>query len=104
MEWQDEAIILAARPHGETSLILQVLTREHGRHAGLVRGARRSRGRGVYETGNRITADWRGRLADPLGTLRGELLRGDAAHLIDRPARFSCLPPGGAPAQAAPPQ
>src|SRR5260221_653313 len=44
MEWRDEAIILSARPHGETSLILQLLTREHGRHAGLVRGARRSRG------------------------------------------------------------
>ena len=104
MEWRDEAIILAARPHGETSLILQVLTRERGRHAGLVRGARRSRGRGVYETGNRITADWRARLADHLGTLRCELLRGYAADLIDDPARLSCLAAAAALAEAALPE
>src|SRR2546428_14123385 len=101
MEWRDEAIILAARPHGETSLILQVLTRDHGRHAGLVHGARRARGRGVYETGNLITADWRARLADPLRTLRCGLLRGYAAGLIDDPARLSCLAPAAAPPQGA---
>ena len=30
MEWSDDAVILSARPHGETSLILQLLTRAHG--------------------------------------------------------------------------
>jgi DNA repair protein RecO (recombination protein O) len=104
MEWREEAIILAARPHGETSLILQVLTHEHGRHAGLVRGARRARGRGVYETGNLIVADWRARLADHLGTLRCELLRGYAAGLIDDPARLSCLAAAAALAEAALPE
>ena len=38
MEWNDEAIVLSARPHGENGVILELLTREHGRHAGLVRG------------------------------------------------------------------
>jgi DNA repair protein RecO (recombination protein O) len=104
MEWSDEAIILSARPHGETSLILQVLTREHGRHAGLVRGARRARGRGVYETGNRVTADWQARLADHLGTLRCELLRGYAADLIDDPARLACLAAAASVAEAALPE
>jgi len=104
MEWREEAIVLAARPHGETSLILQVLTRAHGRHAGLVRGARRARGRGVYETGNLIMADWRARLADHLGMLRCELLRGYAAGLIDDPARLSCLAAAAALAEAALPE
>lgn len=104
MQWQDDAIILSARPHGETSLILQVLTREHGRHAGLVRGARRARGRGVYETGNRVTADWQARLADHLGTLRCELLRGYAADLIDDAARLACLAAAAAVAEAALPE
>jgi DNA repair protein RecO (recombination protein O) len=104
MEWHDEAIILSARPHGETSLILQLLTRAHGRHAGLARGARRARGRGVYETGNRVTADWQARLADHLGTLRCELLRGYAAGLIDDPARLACLSAAAAVAEAALPE
>jgi DNA repair protein RecO (recombination protein O) len=104
MEWSDDAIILSARPHGETSLILQLLTRAHGRHAGLVRGARRARGRGAYETGNRITADWQARLADHLGTLRCELLRGYAADLIDDPARLACLAAAAAVAETVLPE
>jgi DNA repair protein RecO (recombination protein O) len=104
MEWHDEAIILSARPHGETSLILQVLTRQHGRHAGLVRGARRARGRGVYETGSHVTADWQARLADHLGMLRCELLRGYAADLIDDPKRLACLAAAAAVAEAALPE
>jgi DNA repair protein RecO (recombination protein O) len=104
MEWHDEAIILSARPHGETSLILQLLTREHGRHAGLVRGARRARGRGTYETGNRVTADWQARLADHLGTLRCELLRSYAADLIDDAARLACLAAAAAVAETALPE
>jgi DNA repair protein RecO (recombination protein O) len=104
VDWSDEAIILSARPHGETSLILQLLTRERGRHAGLVRGARRARGRGVYETGNRVAADWQARLADHLGTLRCELLRGYAADLIDDPTRLACLAAAASVAEAALPE
>jgi DNA repair protein RecO (recombination protein O) len=104
MEWSDDAVILSARPHGETSLILQLLTRAHGRHAGLVRGARRARGRGAYETGNRVTADWQARLADHLGTLRCELLRGYAADIIDDPARLACLAAAAAVAETALPE
>ena len=36
MEWRDEAIVLGTRKHGETSAILEVMTRAHGRHLGLV--------------------------------------------------------------------
>ena len=40
MEWRDEGIVLGTRKHGETSAILEVMTRCHGRHLGLVRGGR----------------------------------------------------------------
>jgi DNA repair protein RecO (recombination protein O) len=38
MEWNDDAIVLSSRAHGENGVILELLTRDHGRHAGLVRG------------------------------------------------------------------
>jgi DNA repair protein RecO (recombination protein O) len=104
VQWSDEAIILASRPHGETSLIVQLLTREHGRHAGLVRGARKARGRGVYEIGNRVEASWQARLAEHLGMLRCELLAGCAAGLIDDPARLACLAAAAAVTEAALPE
>jgi DNA repair protein RecO (recombination protein O) len=49
MEWSDAAIVLSARAHGENGTILDVLTREHGRHAGLVRG---SKNRALLQGGN----------------------------------------------------
>ncbi|MBV8653111.1 MAG: DNA repair protein RecO, partial [Alphaproteobacteria bacterium] len=104
MQWTDEAIILAGRPHGESALIVQLLTREHGRHAGLVRGARKARGLGVYEIGNRVEAHWQARLAEHLGMLRCELLAGCAAGLIDDPARLSCLASAAAVAEVALPE
>ena len=37
-EWAEEALILSARPHGESGAIVTVLTADQGRHAGLVPG------------------------------------------------------------------
>ena len=40
MDFTDDAIVLSARRHGEANAVLSVLTREHGRHMGLVKGGR----------------------------------------------------------------
>jgi DNA repair protein RecO (recombination protein O) len=72
MEWSDEGIVLAARALGETSVVLSLLTRDYGRHSGLVRGGIGRRTRGLLQPGNRISARWRARLADHLGTLSCE--------------------------------
>ena len=40
MEWADEALILSVRPHGETAAIVEMFTRDHGRHLALVHGGR----------------------------------------------------------------
>ena len=40
MEWRDHGVILSVRRHGETSAIAELLTPEHGRCLGLVRGGR----------------------------------------------------------------
>ena len=72
MEWSDEGIVLAARAFGETSVVLSLLTRGHGRHSGLVRGGIGRRMRGLLQPGNRVSARWRARLADHLGTMSCE--------------------------------
>jgi DNA repair protein RecO (recombination protein O) len=91
MEWEDEGIVLSARRHGESALIVHLLTGGHGRHAGLVRGGQGRKLRGVYQPGNRVAVRWTARLAEHLGTMTGELLRGHAARAIDDPARLACL-------------
>jgi DNA repair protein RecO (recombination protein O) len=83
MEWDDEGIVLSARKHGESAVIASLLTREHGRHPGLVRGGAGTRARGLYQPGNRVAAHWRGRLSEHLGSYRCELARSTAAGVLD---------------------
>lgn len=100
MEWTDDAIVLSARRHGETSAVVALLTRERGRHAGLVRGAT-GRHRGVHESGNSVRAHWRGRLSEHLGTLTCELTAAVAAQLVDDRDRLAGLAAACAVAESA---
>src|SRR6202163_3908531 len=68
MEWTDEGIVVGVRRHGESSAIVELLTRDHGRHLGLVRGGSGSRMRPWLQPGNGVRAVWRGRVAEKLGT------------------------------------
>ncbi len=91
MEWSEEGIILATRPHGEAAAIIDVLTRGHGRHAGLVRGGNARRLRSVIEPGNQVHVRWRARLADHLGTFTVEPVFNRAAALIGDPLKLAGL-------------
>jgi len=104
MEWADEGIVLSARKHGENAAIVQLLTRGHGRHAGLVRGGAGARARGILQPGNRVQAVWRARLAEHLGTYRCELLHSGGALLLDDAVRLAALAAACALAEAALPE
>ena len=88
MEWSDEGMVVGLRRHGEASVILETLTRNHGRHLGLVRDGRSRRQAATLQPGNRVALRWRARLDEQLGTftveparLRPELTLGDAATI-----------------------
>ena len=82
MQWTDEGIVLGSRHHGETSAILELMTRAHGRHLGLVRGGASSRLRPVLQPGNAVRAIWRARLDEHLGNYTVEALRTHAASSL----------------------
>src|SRR5436305_8737412 len=82
MEWTDEGIVLGVRRHGESSAIVELLTRSHGRHLGLVRGGSGSRMRPLLQPGNSVTAVWRGRLDEHLGYYVIEATRVRAATVL----------------------
>jgi len=91
MDWTDEGLVLSARRHGENSLIVNMLTREQGRFAGLVRGASSTRNRGLYQPGNHLRTHWRGRLAEHLGNFTCELLHSHAADYLHDPLPLMAL-------------
>lgn len=104
MHWSDDGIVLSARRHGETSAVVTLLTRRHGRHAGLVRGGAGRRLRGILQPGNEVSAEWRARLAEHLGTFAVEPGRARTAELLDDPTRLAALTSACAVAEAALPE
>lgn len=82
MEWTDDGIVLGVRRHGESSAIVELLTRGHGRHLGLVRGGAGKRMRPLLQPGNSVTAVWRARLDEHLGYYAIEATRMRAATLL----------------------
>jgi DNA repair protein RecO (recombination protein O) len=85
MQWTDEGIVLGARRHGESSAIAELLTREHGRHLGLVRGGSGSRLRPILQAGNSVSVVWRARLDEHLGHYTVEPLRLRTATMFAAP-------------------
>jgi DNA repair protein RecO (recombination protein O) len=85
MQWTDEGIVLGIKRHGEANAILELMTRAHGRHLGLVRGGAGSRLRPVLQPGNRVSATWRARLDEHLGLYVVEGLDARAASFLSVP-------------------
>lgn len=84
MDWRDHGTILAMRPHGESSAIIEVFTAAHGRHAGVVRGGASRRFAATLQPGSQVAVAWRARLEDHLGAFAVEPLHSRAAVLGDR--------------------
>lgn len=82
MQWSDEGIVLGVRRHGEANAILELMTREHGRHLGLVRGGAGRTMRPVLQAGNLVNAVWRARLDQHLGHFVVEGLNLRVASLL----------------------
>jgi DNA repair protein RecO (recombination protein O) len=82
MEWSDEGIVLGVRRHGEANAIVELLTRAHGRHLGLVRGGAGARMRPLLQPGNTVAATWRARLDEHLGTYAIDGIRLRAATVL----------------------
>lgn len=84
MDWTDEGTILSARPHGETSVIIDVFTAAHGRHAGVVRGGVSRSKAAMLQPGSHVALGWRARLEGHLGSFTVEPLASRAGALGDR--------------------
>jgi DNA repair protein RecO (recombination protein O) len=85
MQWIDEGIVIGVRRHGEASAILELMTREHGRHLGMVRGGFGTRMKPLLQTGNTLSASWRARLDEHLGNFTVEPMRQRASNFFGAP-------------------
>lgn len=91
MNWESTGYVLSVQPHGETSAIINVLTKDKGRHAGMVRGGRSRRMRPVLQPGNQISLNWNARLSEHLGVFTTEAIDARAAILMQERSSLAGL-------------
>lgn len=91
VEWRMPGIVLSARRYGEGDLVVNALTEEMGRHAGLVHGGGSKRNRANFEIGNRLDFSWSARLNEHLGTFKADVMDSPAAGIMHDPDRLAAL-------------
>ncbi|MFC5342983.1 DNA repair protein RecO [Brevundimonas staleyi] len=104
MEFHEEAFVLSARAHGDTGVVADLLTETHGRHAAYVAGGASRRMKPFLQPGARVTADYRARTSDHLGSARLEPVGEGPSALFDDPLALTGLAAAAAVAQGALPE
>lgn len=104
MEWDAPAIVLAARPYGESAALVTVLTEAHGNQRSLARGGASRAQASLWQPGNLVQARWVARLTEGLGSLTGELVHAPAALALDDPLALTILASACAVAEGALPE
>lgn len=104
MDFTDDAFVLAARAHGDTGVVVELLTESHGRRAAYVAGGASRRMKPFLQPGARVVADYRARTADHLGSARLEPVGQGPSALFDDPLALTGLAAAAAVAQGALPE
>ena len=91
MQFKDEGYIAAIRRNGENSMIVNVITKEHGLIGGFVKGGGSKKNAGIYQPGNRIFVDAYARIEENMLSLKTELLAPTAVSFMNSPAKLAAL-------------
>lgn len=104
MDFTDDAFVLSARAHGDTGVVVELLTAEHGRRAAYVAGGASRKMKPFLQAGARVTADYRARTSDHLGSARLEPVGEGPSALFDDPLALTGLAAAAAVVQGALPE
>ena len=91
LNWDDEVIFLSARPYGENGLIASVFSKEFGRYSGWVFGGNSPKKKSFLQQGNYLSAQWRARISEQMGTIKLELLKSTSIEIIENPIKLGIL-------------
>jgi DNA repair protein RecO (recombination protein O) len=96
--------VLAARAHGETGAIVEILTAVHGRYAAHVAGGASRKMKPFLQPGARVIARYRARISDQLGSVTLEPVGEGVSALFDDPLALAGLSAAAAVANGALPE
>lgn len=85
MDFHEEAFVLSARAHGDTGVIVELLTETQGLRRAFVPGGASRKLKPLLQAGARVIADYRARTSDQLGSVRLEAVGEGPSCLFDDP-------------------
>ncbi len=91
MKFTDKGYIINLRKYGESSLILTVLTQEHGKVVGFVKHCLNKKNLAVFQLGNKVAVDVYSRLDENMPSLKVELIEPTAVNFMNDGARLEAL-------------
>lgn len=89
IRWEDEAIVIFSRKHGERQVISTVLSKNHGRHKGVFRPTKANKP--LTQCGTVVQAGWRARLSEHLGSWAFESLYTPLPFVLNNPLALKAL-------------
>ncbi len=89
--WKNKAIVLSKTNYSESSLILKIFTDKNGIQKGLVKGGKNIQKSNIYESGNMVVAEWKGKKEDSLGILKCELVEANSGIFLADTKKFLSL-------------
>ncbi|RZJ00402.1 MAG: DNA repair protein RecO [Brevundimonas sp.] len=104
MDFTEDAFVLSARPHGDTGVVVDLLTETQGRRAAYVAGGASRKMKPFLQAGARVVAEYRARTSDHLGSARLEPVGEGPSALFDDPLALIGLAAAAAVAQGALPE
>ncbi len=96
MRLLDQGIILSIRKYSESSLIVKILSKDHGVYSGFVRGGSSSQKKfssksAIYQNFNLVDFEWSSKIEDNLGFFKVELKKSFLGDIISNPITLSSL-------------
>lgn len=90
-EWNDQGIVLSAKKYGEKGLVINILTKNHGRYLGWLNNYKNKNVLADVQPGNLINVSWKSRLIEQMGKFKIELISSVSGKIFDEKLKLQAL-------------
>jgi len=91
MQWSDEGYLLSKNNFDENSIIIETFTLNHGKYSGLVYGGASRKQKKIFQTGNKISLNWKSKGESKTGYFSVELIKPISPSFFDDKKRTTCI-------------
>ncbi|MFT7087458.1 MAG: DNA repair protein RecO (recombination protein O) [Rickettsiales bacterium] len=91
MKFTDSGIIVGVRKYSESSLIVKILSQNHGLYSGFVRGTSSPKNKAIYQNFNLVEFEWSSKIEENLGFFKIEMTKSFLAQIISSPVKLNSL-------------